>query len=115
MAGRRVPFTGYLNSPQNAARTRQDLINMGWRGRSWGDWSGLHGGREFEVAVMGDERSGNTFPRAAFPRPIRVVNTDHAIKETELEALNAELGDFEQLDAISEAQAYDAAAEDVPF
>ncbi|HVH45006.1 MAG TPA: hypothetical protein VM925_21785 [Labilithrix sp.] len=107
METRRVPYTGYLNSPQNAARTRQDLINMGWKGSKWGDWSGLFSGKEFEGAVMADENNGKTYPRVAFPRPIRRVNTDNALRVDDLDKLNEELGDFEQLDAISEAQAHD--------
>lgn len=107
MTGRRVPYTGYLNSLTNAASTRADLQAMGWKGTKWGDWSGLGSGKEFEVAVMGDERNGSTFPRAAFPREVRRVNTDHAAQLADLDELNETLGDFDQLDAIAEAQKHD--------
>lgn len=107
MQGRRLPYSGYLNTKENAARTRGDLVNMGWRGKKWGDWSGLGSGVEFEAVVLADERPTGIFPRLAFPRPIRRVNTDHAMRDNDLESLNEELGDFAQLDAIAEAQRHD--------
>lgn len=103
MFGRRVRYTGYLNSIENKARTRTDLQNMGWRGKQWGDWSGLGSGVVFEATVFLDERDGGTFPRLAFPRPLTRVSTEHAIDN--FDDLN---DDFDKLDDVAAKQREDA-------
>lgn len=107
--GQRVPYTGYINSPENCAKTMKDLRSMGWRGTKWNDWTGLNGSKEFQFRLMGDERDGSTFPRVAFPSPLRTVNEKHSSAQVDIDKLNES---FEEVLELVEAQAKEG---DIPF
>lgn len=113
-ATQRIKYTGFLDSPRgaeqakvNAARAYKDLRAMGWKGRSWGDTSGIGSGHEFEAKVLADEAvDGKKYPRVAFPQDIRRLSHDDALLGSAIQSLDAEMS-FDSLEAIIEAEEHD--------
>lgn len=121
-SGQRLTYKGYINNPENAARTLAEMRVMGYRGKKWGDWAGFGEGHRFEMRLMADKAqdgSGKVYPRIAFPRPMKRIDVTHASQQTDIDAVNesAVIGDFEQLSRIAEAQEHDRKNEraGVPF
>ncbi len=104
--GTRVPYTGWLKSAEGVAKTLAELRALGWKGARLGDWKGI-GSVECQGKVMMDESPDDhgvmrQYPRLAFPSPIRVLNTDNAVVQADIDALN-------------EAFGVEALSDDIPF
>lgn len=93
-AGQRMRWLGYLNSPANKETALAELRVMGWRGAKLGEWSGL-GAIEFEGTAKSEVGSDNkTYWRLSWPRAIAKLKTENAVTASDLDAINAELGDL---------------------
>lgn len=80
-------YTGWLNSPANRARTRKELEAMGWKGKSWDDFSGL-GSKEFRFRCMSERgKDGKEYPRVAFVEPLPKVDVDNAMRPEDVAAI----------------------------